>query len=78
MLYYISDFRYLIKQVYVKYLQLIFSKFFYICNLIFSKQTQQLLLSYIMNIYSIVKGWKENITTQNATKQKNQNEDTCQ
>lgn len=43
-------------------------------------QTQQLLLSFtcIMNIYSIVKGWKENITTQNATKQKNQNEDTCQ
>lgn len=41
-------------------------------------QSQQLLLSYIMNIYSIVKGWKENITTQNATKQKNQNEDTCQ
>lgn len=43
-------------------------------------QTQQLLLSYtcIMNICSIVKGWKENITTQNATKQKNQNEDTCQ
>lgn len=59
-------------------MNLSFQKFFTFVTSFFQMQTQQLLLSYIMNIYSIVKGWKENITTQNATKQKNQNEDTCQ